>query len=116
MLPSNVFAWYCVKFLTLSTPKPSTSTCTAVTAVTAEPRAVYVKPVILHWEDRLTAWSGYRDKVNIALRVIKVNGPVVIILKDIYLTNNSVTLLETKPEDLLDEKFESFVSSLFEAN
>jgi hypothetical protein len=73
-------------------------------------------PELEHWEDRLTVLSGYRDKVNINLRVIKVSAQSVIISKNFYVTNNSMTFLETKPEDLLDSRFSSFVMSLFDVN
>jgi hypothetical protein len=75
-----------------------------------------IVPVLEHWEDRLTPWSGYSDKVNIVLNVIKVSGQSVIISKNYYAVNNSKTSSEAKPEDLLDDRFNSFVMTLFDGN
>ena len=68
-----------------------------------------IVPDLLHWEDRATAWSGYRDKVKIELRLLSLNPIETISSQTYYTTNNSITFLNTKPEDLLDERFDKFI-------
>jgi len=68
-----------------------------------------IVPDLLHWEDRATEWSGYRDKVQIELRLLSLDPLDVISSQDYSTTNNSITFLNTKPEDLLDERFEEFI-------
>ena len=68
-----------------------------------------IVPDLLHWEDRATAWSGYRDKVKIELRFLSLNPIETISSQTYYTTNNSITFLNTKPEDLLDERFDKFI-------
>jgi hypothetical protein len=68
-----------------------------------------VVPDLLHWEDRATAWSGYRDKVKIELRLLRLDPIEVISAQSYYTTNNSITFLSTKPEDLLNERFDKFI-------
>jgi hypothetical protein len=72
-----------------------------------------VSPTILHWEDRATAWSGFRDKVRIEVRLLGVEPPELISDVTFESRNNSITLLDRRPEDLLDDDFDEAVSSLF---
>ena len=44
-----------------------------------------IVPDLLHWEDRATAWSGYRDKVKIELRLLSLD-PIEVI------SSQSITL------------------------
>lgn len=71
-------------------------------------------PELIHWEDRATAWSGYRDKVEIGLRLLRLEPVEVISSRSYYGTNNSITFLNTKPEDLLNEDFDKFINDFLE--
>jgi hypothetical protein len=75
--------------------------------------ALIVSPTILHWEDRATAWSGFRDKVRIEVRLLSVEPPGLISDVTFESRNNSITLLDRRPEDLLDDDFDEAVLSLF---
>lgn len=72
-----------------------------------------LNPSILHWEDRLTAWSSFRDKVRVGLRLIILKPYSVLSACEFESRNNSITFLNTQPQDLLDEDFEEAVMKLF---
>jgi len=72
-----------------------------------------VSPVILHWEDRATAWSGRRDKVRVEVRVVGVEPAASLLGRTVFESrNNSITLLDRRPEDLLDDDFAHAVEDL----
>ncbi|MEN8260666.1 MAG: DUF4823 domain-containing protein [Pseudomonadota bacterium] len=73
-----------------------------------------ISPTIQHWEDRATAWSGFRDKVRISLKLIGLESRQVISASEFESRNNSITFLNTHPQDLLDEDFEEAVFALFD--
>ena len=74
--------------------------------------AFLISPVILHWEDRATNWSGMRDKVQIELRLLRVEPPELVQSVLFEARNNSFTLFDDKPEVLLDEDFDNAVLAL----
>jgi hypothetical protein len=73
-----------------------------------------ISPLILHWEDRLTSWSGYRDKVKVGLRLIRIEPRLLVASNEFESRNNTMTFLDTHPQDLLDEKFKAAVFALFQ--
>ncbi len=69
---------------------------------------------ILHWEDRATAWSGLRSKVKVGLRLIRLDTGQLAASNEFEARNNSMTLFDSHPEDLLGENFEPAVFALFQ--
>jgi hypothetical protein len=72
-----------------------------------------VAPRILHWEDRNTPWSGIRDKVRVELRLLKTDPVELISSVRFESRSNSITLIDGKPEGLLDDDFDEAVLPLF---
>ena len=73
-----------------------------------------ISPTILHWEDRLTVWSGFRDKVKVGLRFIRLSPYQVVSSNEFESRNNSLTFFNTHPQDLLGRNFEKAVLALFQ--
>jgi hypothetical protein len=71
-----------------------------------------VSPEILHWENRATPWSGMRDKVRVEIRLLSVRPPKLISRVVFESRNNSITLIDGRPEDLLDDDYEKTVLDL----
>jgi hypothetical protein len=71
-----------------------------------------VSPEILHWEDRATPWSGFRDKVRVEVRLLRVHPPTLIRSVVFESRNNSITFIDGRPEDLLDRDYEKAVLSI----
>jgi hypothetical protein len=86
----------------------------AVVAKARETNCAFaVLPRITRWEDRATEWSGKRDKMEIAVRVIDTaNGKT---LRAATITGKSswFTFGGDHPQDLLREPIDEFVRSLF---
>lgn len=72
-----------------------------------------VSPSILHWEDRATPWSGFRDKVTVEVRLLRVSPPNVLSTVIFESRNNSITFIDGRPQDLLDDDYAGAVRSLF---
>lgn len=72
-----------------------------------------VVPVILHWEDRATEWSGKKDKMELKLAVFdgKSGGE----LHSTVISGKSkwATFGGDHPQDLLNEPVNEYVSSLY---
>ena len=73
----------------------------------------YVEPIILHWEDRATEWSGKSDKVEI--QIITYDA---ISKKEIANTTYSgkskfMTFGGDHPQDLLEEPTYKYVETLY---
>src|SRR5690554_3474576 len=72
----------------------------------------HVVPVILHWENRATEWSGKRDKVKVRLSVF--DGQSGSELSSIIISGKSkwATLGGDHPQHLLPEPINGYVDSL----
>ena len=75
--------------------------------------AYYVKPIILHWEERATEWSGKPDRVEIQMVIFDV-------LTKEELANSSytgkskwATFGGDHPQDLLPDPTNEYVSKLY---
>lgn len=80
-----------------------------------EQGATYLlSPQILHWEEHATAWSGLRDKVQVGLRLIRLDTGQLAASNEFEARNNSMTLFSIRPEELLDDNFEAAVFALFQ--
>lgn len=72
-----------------------------------------VIPIILHWEDRATAWSGIPDRVSVKVSVI--DAPTGKPIGSAIISGKSglATFGGDHPQDLLPKPIEEFVSSLY---
>lgn len=71
-----------------------------------------VVPVILHWEDRATEWSGIKDKLEIKIVVYSSEGTEVG-STIIHGKSKWATFGGDHPQDLLPEPIQSYVQSLY---
>ncbi len=73
-----------------------------------------VCPEITQWEDRFTAWSGIRDKVNINIKVIDTNSSKVLSNADLYGTGKSGMFSgNDKPDVIVPRVVDRYISSLY---
>jgi hypothetical protein len=73
-----------------------------------------VLPVISHWEERATEWSGIPDRVAIKIHVADVATGEVIDSADVSGKSRWLTFGGDHPEELLPSPIDDYVSSLFE--
>ena len=73
----------------------------------------YVRPEILHWEDRATEWSGRSDQVEIQLIVTDVESAAELANVTYHGTSKWLTLGGDHPQDLLAEPTKEYVDSLY---
>ena len=74
-----------------------------------------VYPLILHWEDRATEWSGISDKVSVKISILDVNTGSE--LDSIIIEGKSglATFGGDHPQDLLPKPIGEYVKSLFQS-
>jgi hypothetical protein len=72
-----------------------------------------VYPVILHWEDRATEWSGKPDRITVKITLIVADSGK--IHDEVMITGKSrwATFGGDHPEDLLPEPIGQYVSRLY---
>ncbi len=73
----------------------------------------YVKPVILHWEDRATEWSGKSDRVEIQLVIYDTVTRQEIANSTYTGKSKWATFGGDHPQDLLAEPTNKFVDTLY---
>jgi hypothetical protein len=73
-----------------------------------------LSPLILHWEDRATQWSGMRDRIKIELRIIKVAPKIFVRSAFFEARNNWVTFVNADPSELMDESFDQVIADLID--
>lgn len=73
-----------------------------------------LSPLILHWEDRATQWSGMRDHVKIEIRLIKVDPKTFIRSTLFEARNNWFTFVNADPSELLNESFDQVIADIIE--
>ncbi len=73
----------------------------------------FVQPIILHWEDRATEWSGKSDKVEI--QIITYDSKTQKEIGNTTYTGKSkwLTFGGDHPQDLLEEPTLKYVESLY---
>jgi len=88
--------------------------CSEIGCLTANsaPFDYYVVPLILHWEDRATEWSGKPDRVEVKITVYDRSGKV---LASQVISGKSkwATFGGDHPQDLLPESINPYVGSLY---
>jgi hypothetical protein len=72
-----------------------------------------VYPIILHWEDRATEWSGISDKVEVKVEVIDATSGDIVTSGIVKGESGLATMGGDHPQDLLPEPIDEFVSSLY---
>lgn len=73
----------------------------------------YVKPVMLHWEERATEWSGKPDVIEIQLVVYDTLSRKSIANSSFKGKSKWATFGGDHPQDLLPEPTEKYVNSLY---
>jgi hypothetical protein len=82
-------------------------------AIPIETYGYYVKPEILHWEDRATAWSGKPDRIEVMLTVFDAATGAEISSASLKGKSKYVSLGSEQPQDLLLEPINKYVESLY---
>jgi hypothetical protein len=73
----------------------------------------YVEPLIMHWEDRNTEWSGIPDRIEIKLIIYDVKTGVEIASSIMNGKSKWATFGGDHPQDLLPEPINAYVASLY---
>lgn len=90
--------------------------CSNIECLKVEANSKYgylVVPVILHWEDRATEWSGIKDKLEIKMVVYSLEG-VEVAGTIIYGKSKWATFGGDHPQDLLPAPIQNYVQSLYQ--
>lgn len=74
---------------------------------------VLVYPVITHWEDRNTPWSGLRDKIRVNVQVYSVASGKVLDRTSLYATNRWVSFVNAAPANLLKKVVNPYIKQLY---
>ena len=82
-------------------------------SIDVEKYAYYVKPEILHWEDRATEWSGRADKVKIQVVVYDSSSKKQIAEFSYSAKSKWLTFGGDQPQDLLQKSLDHYVNLLF---
>lgn len=75
-----------------------------------------ILPMVAHWEDRATEWSGKRDRIEIVLRTTRVSDGKSLGLGSIVGRSRYGSVYSgggDQPEDLLAAPIKAYVDSLF---
>ena len=73
----------------------------------------FVVPLILHWEDRATEWSGKKDKIEIKISIYGATGEQEIAGTIIGGKSKWATFGGDHPQDLLPEPIQAYVDTLY---
>ena len=73
----------------------------------------YIKPAILHWEERATEWSGKPDRIDIQIAIYDVSSGLQIGNSSYTGKSKWATFGGDHPQDLLPEPTQQFVDSLY---
>lgn len=71
------------------------------------------QPIILHWEDRATEWSGIPDKISVKYSLYKTTSGEEVASSVIEGSSGLGTLGGDRPQDLLQEPTQQFVQRLY---
>ena len=72
-----------------------------------------IVPLVVHWEDRATEWSGRPDRIVIEVRAVDVPSEKTLSLGSVAGKSKWVTFGGDVPEDLLDLPLGVYVDWLF---
>lgn len=83
-------------------------------AIAKEKKCSYLFiPKIMHWEDRATEWSGKRDRMELFVRIIRVEDGVELGSAEIKGKSAWASFGGDHPEDLVKAPVQEFVTGLF---
>lgn len=84
---------------------------TVYTGKTLDTAAYYVKPSILHWEDRATEWSGIPDRIRVQIEVYESGSRIA--AAQFSGKSKWFTFGGDHPQDLLREPMKKVVESFY---
>jgi hypothetical protein len=82
--------------------------------IDVEKYGYYVKPEILHWEDRATEWSGKSDRIEIQLVIFNAVTKEELANSSYTGTSKWATFGGDHPQDLLPESTYQYVNRLYQ--
>ncbi len=91
----------------------TTSGESAFTAAKSVDAQYVVIPMITHWEQRATEWSGIPSKVAIRVTIFDANSQKELTAVSIDGRSSIMTLSSTNPESMLKDPVSKYVSSLY---
>ena len=94
-----------------------TDTCVGVGCLDEFDKADYgyiVEPVITHWEDRATEWSGKRDHLEVQLIIFDVGTREQLSSSIVSGKSKWATFGGDHPQDLLETAISQYVNALYE--
>ncbi|WP_447738967.1 DUF4823 domain-containing protein [Aeromonas veronii] len=86
---------------------------TCLNTITPTEFRYYVKPVILHWEERATEWSGKPDVIEIQVVIYDTQSKKSIANSSFKGKSKWLTFGGDHPQDLLAEPAGKYVNSLY---
>jgi hypothetical protein len=90
------------------------SSTAEVLAAAREKRCVYVViPEITRWEDRATEWSGIRDKMELFVKILRVEDGAEVASAEIKGRSAWATFGGDHPQDLVMAPVKEFIRGLF---
>lgn len=75
-----------------------------------------VVPIITHWEQRATEWSGIPSRVALRVTIFDVHSGKQLLSEGILGRSSKITLTSTTPEVLLHEPIKALVRRLYESH
>ncbi|WP_084684845.1 DUF4823 domain-containing protein [Methylohalobius crimeensis] len=82
--------------------------------IDAEKYGYFVKPVILHWEERATEWSGKPDRIEIQIVIYDAVTKSEVANSSYTGKSKWATFGGDHPQDLLPEPTNEYVSNLYQ--
>ncbi|MFC1762231.1 DUF4823 domain-containing protein [Planctomycetota bacterium] len=82
-------------------------------SIDAEKHGYYVKPEILHWEERATEWSGKSDRIEIQLVIYDAISKEELANTTYRGKSKWATFGGDHPQDLLAEPTRKYITSLY---
>jgi hypothetical protein len=70
-------------------------------------------PVITHWEDCATAWSGIPDRVAVWIKIYDVTSGQLLYNVELYSKSRAVTMVTTDPSNLLPDLFKDLMKKIY---
>jgi hypothetical protein len=97
-----------------STQASSIQTLIQATAEAASVGSDYVfQPIILHWEDRATEWSGRPDRITMKYIIVDLRSSEKIASMVVSASSKWATLGGDHPQDLLSKTVQDFINNVF---
>ena len=71
-----------------------------------------IVPIITHWEDRATSWSGIPDRISFSLFIYNNDGSL-LTSTDIEAKSAELTILKNDPSELIVPSLQKYFSKVF---